>query len=96
MELKVINRPVQGVKLCSIEMKTKCFSVRLESLVSISDKAYKATAFDGSTAIIPKSMVFGEDYEVQKSSAVWIAAFILEKEDCKLQYSRKKVKWFQR
>jgi len=77
-------------------MKTKCYSVRLESLVSISDRAYKATAFDGSEAIIPKSMVFGQDYEVQKSYAVWIAAFILEKEDCNLQYSDKKVKWFNR
>jgi hypothetical protein len=77
-------------------MKTKCFSVRLESLVGISDKAYKATAFDGSSAIIPKSMVFGTDYEVQKSEAYWIAAFILEKEDCQLQFSDKKVKWFNR
>lgn len=77
-------------------MKTKCYSVRLSSLVSISDKAYKATAFDGSEAILPKSMVFGQDYEVQKSEAYWIAAFILEKEECKLQYSDKKVKWFNR
>lgn len=77
-------------------MKTKCYSVRLESLVRISDKAYKATAFDGSEAILPKSMVFGNDSEVQKSDAYWIAAFILEKEDCQLQYSTKKVKWFNR
>ena len=76
--------------------KIKCYSVRLAELKSISDKAFNATAFDGSTAIIPKSMVFGNDYEVQKSEAVWIAAFILEKEDCKLQFSNKKVKWFER
>ncbi|MBP1637254.1 MAG: hypothetical protein H6Q18_43 [Bacteroidetes bacterium] len=76
--------------------KIKCYSVRLESLISISDKAYKATAFDGSEAVIPKSMMFGEDFEVQKSDAYWIAAFILEKEDCKLQFSTKKVKWFNR
>ena len=75
-------------------MKTRCYSVRLESLVSVSDKAFKATAFDGSTAIIPKSQVFGQDFEVQKSDAWWIAAFILEKDDCKLQFSSKKVKWF--
>jgi hypothetical protein len=74
--------------------KIKCYSVRLECLTQISEKAYKATAFDGSTAIIPKSMVFGRDYEVQKSEAVWIAAFILE--NCSLQYSSKKVKWFNR
>jgi hypothetical protein len=74
--------------------KIKCYSVRLESLTSISEKAYKATAFNGSTAIIPKSMVFDYDYEVQKSCAVWIAAFILEKSD--LQHSNKKVRWFER
>lgn len=74
--------------------KIKCYSVKLERLSSISEKAYKVTAFDGSTAIIPRSMYFGRDEAVQKSDAYWIAAFILEKEDCKLQYSCKKVKWF--
>ena len=73
-------------------MKTKVFSVRLQSLVEISDKAYKATAFDGSTAIIPISQVFGQDYDVQKSDAYWISAWILEKKE--LQYSDKKVAWF--
>ena len=76
--------------------KIKAYSVRLADLKSISPKAYKATAFDGSSAIIPKSMVLGRDDEVQKTSAYWIAAFILEKEDCKLQYSHKKIKWFNR
>lgn len=74
-------------------MKTKCYSVRLESLVSISDKAYKATAFDGSIAIIPKSQVFGQDYDVMKSEAYWISAWILDKKDG-FQYSDKKVVWF--
>lgn len=73
-------------------MKTLCYSVRLESLVSISDKAFKARAFDGSEAIIPKSQVFGIDYEVQKSDSWWISAWILEKKD--LQYSCKKAAWF--
>lgn len=73
-------------------MKTKCYSVRLESLFSISDKAYKATAFDGSEAVLPKSQVFGTDNDVQKSDAYWIAAWILEKKE--LQYSGKKTGWF--
>jgi hypothetical protein len=73
-------------------MRTKCYSVRLESLVSVSDRAYKARTFDGSEDIIPKSLVFGYDYEVQKSDAYWIAAWILEKKD--LQYSTKKEAWF--
>lgn len=72
--------------------KTKCYSVRLESLTSISEKAYKAVAFDGSSAILPKSQVFGPDYEVQKSDAYWISAWILEQKD--IQYSSKKVRWF--
>ena len=75
-----------------INMKTKCYSVRLESLISISDKAYKATAFDGSTDILPKSQVFGQDYNITKSKAYWIAAWILEKK--KIQYSTTKEAWF--
>ena len=73
-------------------MRTLCYSVRLESLVRISDKAFRATAFDGSTDIIPASQVFGCDYEVQKSDAYWISAWILEKKS--LQYSWKKEAWF--
>jgi hypothetical protein len=73
-------------------MKTKCHSVRLQSLVSISDKAYAATAFDGSEAVIPKSQVFAIDFDVQKSDAYWISAWILEKKE--LQYSAKKTAWF--
>ena len=73
-------------------MKTNCYSVRLVSLVSISNKAYRAIAFDGSEAIIPKSQVFGSDYGVQKSNAYWIGAWILGKKS--LQYSTKKEAWF--
>jgi hypothetical protein len=73
-------------------MKTKCYSVRLASLVSISDKAFKATAFDGSEAVLPKSQVFDCDFDVQKSDAFWIATWILEKKN--LQYSDKKIGWF--
>lgn len=68
----------------------KCYSVRLQSLVSISPKCYKAVAFDGSECLIPKSVVYGQDYEVSKSDAYWIASWFLEKEDVKIQYSRKK------
>ncbi len=72
--------------------KIKCYSVRLAELISISPKAYRAIAFDGSSAIIPKSMVFGDDYSIKKSNAYWIAAFILERSS--LQHSCKKVAWF--
>jgi len=74
--------------------RIKCFSVRLESLVSISDRAYKARAFDGSMAILPKSQVFGIDNSVQKSDAYWISSWILEQKD--LQFSAKKEAWFDR
>lgn len=73
-------------------MRIKCHSVRLECLVRISDKAYRATAFDGSTAIIPASMIFGQDYDVMKSEAHWISSWILEQKE--LQYSAKKTAWF--
>ncbi len=73
-------------------MKTKCYSVRLESLVNISDKAFKACSFNGSEDIIPKSQVFGRDWDVIKSEAYWIAAWILEKKN--IQYSTKKEAWF--
>ena len=73
-------------------MKTLCYSVRLESMVRISDKAYRATAFDGSSDIIPASQVFGQDWDVQKSDAYWISAWILEKKS--IQYSAKKQAWF--
>jgi hypothetical protein len=66
--------------------------VRLQGLVSISDKAYKATSFDGSEAILPKSQVVSADHEVQKSDAYWISAWILEQKD--LQFSNKKEAWF--
>jgi len=67
---------------------TKCYSVRLVSLRSISHICYKAIGFDGSEALIPKSQVFGQDYEVVKSDAYWITSWILEQKS--LQYSRKK------
>lgn len=73
-------------------MKTLCYSVRLEGLVKISDKAFRATAFDGSSDIIPASQVMGRDYEIQKSEAWWISAWILKKKS--IQYSGKKQAWF--
>lgn len=73
-------------------MGTLCYSVRLESLVRISDKAFRATAFDGTSDIIPASQVFGRDYEVMKSDAWWVSAWILGKKS--IQYSTKKQAWF--
>ncbi len=72
--------------------KTKVISVRLQSLVSISPKAYVATAFDGSEAIIPKSQVFGRDYAVEKSDAYWISEWILGQKS--LQHSKRKMGWY--
>lgn len=73
-------------------MKILCYSVRLSSLTVISDKCYKATAFDGSEALIPKSQVFGQNYNVSKSEAYWISEWILKQKS--LQYSSKKQAWF--
>ncbi len=73
-------------------MRTLCYSVRLESLTNISEKCFKATAFDGSEALIPKSQVFGQDWDVSKSEAYWISKWILEQKS--IQYSSKKEAWF--
>ena len=73
-------------------MKVKCYSVRLKSLTEISEKCFKAVAFDGSEALIPKSQVFGLDYSVSKSDAYWISAWVLERKS--LQYSTKKEAFF--
>lgn len=66
--------------------------MRLQSLTNISDKAVKALSFNGAEDIIPKSQLFGQDYDVMKSDAYWIAAWILEKKS--IQYSTKKEAWF--
>lgn len=73
-------------------MKTKCYSVRLCSLTAISNKCFKAVAFDGSEDLIPASQVYGPDNDVQKSEAWYISAWILEKKN--IQYSTKKERWF--
>lgn len=63
----------------------KCYSVRLKSLVQISGKAYRAEDFNGNIDIIPSSQIMGVDYDVFKSEAYWISAWILEKKE--LTYS---------
>ena len=77
---------------CQIQLQKesmpKCYSVRLKSFTSISDKCYKAVAFDGSEALIPASQYYGIDYDVQKSEAHWIGSWILSKKN--MQYSTKK------
>lgn len=71
--------------------KVLCCSVKLKSLISISDKAYVATSFDGSEDVLPKSQVFGQDYDIKKSDAYWISVWILENKN--IQYSGKKKAW---
>lgn len=73
-------------------MRVLCYSVRLESLTAISDNCFKARGFNGSEDLIPASQFYGPDYEVIKSEAYWISAWILEKKN--LQYSQKKKAWF--
>ena len=74
-------------------MKDMCYSVRVESLIKYG-KAYKVRTFDGSECFIPEQFVYERDWEVQKSEAYWISAWILEKKT--IQYSRKKSAWFDR
>lgn len=74
--------------------KTKCYSVRLKDVTQITPKCHKATDWQGNTYLIPDSQYFGRDYDVVKSDAFWIACWILHKEDCSLQVSRKKTGWY--
>lgn len=74
-------------------MRTKCYSVRLENLTpSKSGKAYLAKSYNGSEDWIPSQFIFDRDYDVMKSEAWWIAAWILERKN--IQYSTKKEAWF--
>lgn len=57
-------------------MRTKCYSVRVESMRRITARAYKVRTFDGREDIIPASQVFGIDFDVTKSDAYWVAARI--------------------
>lgn len=72
--------------------KKKCYSVRLKEFVQISDIAYRAVDFNGSSAIIPAKMYFGVDTETTKSQGYWISDWILKKKN--LNYSNSKVAWF--
>lgn len=70
---------------------TLCCSVRVAELKSISEKAVKITCHDGTSDIFPKSGIFGQDFEVQKCEAYWIALWLLEKKN--ITYSTKKQAW---
>lgn len=74
--------------------KTKVYSVRLKNLTQITPKCWKAEDWQGNTYLIPDSQYFGQDYSVIKSEAHWIASWIIDKSDCNLQVSRKKIGWY--
>jgi hypothetical protein len=73
-------------------MKVKCCSVRLQGLIQISDKAYKAIDFNGNSDIIPASQVYGRDWDINKSEAYWISEWILKQKS--ITYTNKKIAWF--
>lgn len=74
--------------------KTKVYSVRLQHLTQITSKCWKAIDWQNTEFLIPDSQYFGRDYDVTKSDAYWIACWIIEKEECKLQVSTKKIGWY--
>lgn len=74
--------------------KIKCYSVRLKNLTQITSKCWKAEDWEKNTYLIPDSQYFGRDYEVKKSDAYWISCFIIDKKDCFLQVSVKKIGWY--
>lgn len=67
--------------------KIKCYNVKLADLISISEKAYKAIAFDGGEAILPKSQVIRPSGE----NSWWISCWIMEQKS--LQHSKKNIAW---
>lgn len=71
--------------------KVLCCSVRVKEIKDISDKAVLIVSYNGKEDVIPKSQIYGFDNSAQKSEAVWIAKWILEKKN--LQYSKKKEMW---
>lgn len=62
-------------------------------MIPITEKCYKATAFDGSESLIPVSQVFGLESldENKESESWWISSWILSKTP--LQHSQKEA-WF--
>ena len=66
----------------------------MKSLTQITQKCWKAIDWQGNEYLIPDSQYFGVDYSVSKSDAFWIACWIIDKEDCNLQVSTKKVGWY--
>lgn len=69
----------------------KCILVKLSEIADISQLAIKVKDFNGNTAIIPKSQVFGyeggDDYE-----ACWVSEWILKQKH--ITFSHKHEAWF--
>jgi hypothetical protein len=59
--------------------KTKCFSIKLKSIKEYSNQSFLITLWSGQQVFIPKSHVFGNDHEENKSEAHWISEWILNK-----------------
>ena len=69
---------------------TVCYSVRVKSLRSISDKAVLIETFDGAKDVFPKSQTYVVDSESRKSNAYWISEWILRQKS--IQWSEKKMR----
>ena len=69
---------------------TVCYSVRVKTLRSISDKAVLIETFDGAKDVFPKSQIYGVDRESRKSDAYWISEWILRQKS--IQWSEKKMR----
>lgn len=73
---------------------TKCISVRLKAFFKVSEKCYKAIAFDGTNDLIPASEYYGPDNETTKSKAYWIAEWILKRKILQRKTKDPKIAWF--
>lgn len=69
-----------------------CYSVKLVEYYRISPKATKIFSYDGGKLIIPTSCMLKPD--PRADNAYWIAAWILDKNRGKFQFSDKIKGWF--
>ena len=69
----------------------KCILVKLSEIADISPLAIKVKDFNGNTAIIPKSQVFGYE-EGNGYEACWVSEWIVKQKH--ITFSHKHEAWF--
>ena len=66
--------------------QVKCYLVKFKDLISISEKAFKAVAYDGSECILPKSQVVRPG---SNDNDWYVSCWIMDQKE--IQHSKQKV-----